>query len=472
MNSTPLLADYANQTENEELSDRLSGSDFGRDTYHIVSLVAYLIGVPARIFENEFEPPKLDIYEELEENKAARIIRRLCQLRTKIERNYLTIRDLIYFQTKNLDTIPEQIPPEWIRQLESDGVNLIKANCQLNPYIVRINRLISDHINNCKTLFPLWVNWDYIKDLFIMQGGFNEATLKEPADVYMKNIRCYPYQMYINWVPEERGNIILHDRKFMTILYEQHGTKFTDWSKVSDAGKQTKNGIYDFLENSSKVVVVVDCENSDPYKLCATLQNLERDMLAKISKIILYDDIHTVSAWRVLNSYVKIPIEHVEIERVKASKSLVDVRLVVGVCEEHRQNQVDSFILVSSDSDYWGLISALPSAKFLVMVESAKCGPDIKRALNEANIFYCYLDDFYTGNSDAIRVSALLKELHQELDRLFCPNMKTMLERALYNTRIEMSMEEKRRFYDKYIKTMHIILEKDGNVSIGLGSNY
>ena len=35
-------------------------------TYDIVSKVAYLIGVPKQIFENEHEPPKLDIYERLE----------------------------------------------------------------------------------------------------------------------------------------------------------------------------------------------------------------------------------------------------------------------------------------------------------------------------------------------------------------------------------------------------------------------
>ena len=32
-------------------------------TYDIVSKVAYLIGVPKHIFENEHEPPKLEIYE-------------------------------------------------------------------------------------------------------------------------------------------------------------------------------------------------------------------------------------------------------------------------------------------------------------------------------------------------------------------------------------------------------------------------
>ena len=57
-------------------------------TYDLVSKVAYLIGVPLRIFQNEHEPPKIEIYNQLEQDKNARIIRNLCIIRTTIERNY------------------------------------------------------------------------------------------------------------------------------------------------------------------------------------------------------------------------------------------------------------------------------------------------------------------------------------------------------------------------------------------------
>ena len=57
-------------------------------TYELVSKVAYLIGVPLRIFQNEHEPPKIEIYKRLEQDKNARIIRNLCIIRTAIERNY------------------------------------------------------------------------------------------------------------------------------------------------------------------------------------------------------------------------------------------------------------------------------------------------------------------------------------------------------------------------------------------------
>lgn len=38
-------------------------------TYELVSKVAYLIGVPLRVFQNEHEPPKIEIYNRLEQDK-------------------------------------------------------------------------------------------------------------------------------------------------------------------------------------------------------------------------------------------------------------------------------------------------------------------------------------------------------------------------------------------------------------------
>ena len=58
-------------------------------------------------------------------------------------------------------------------------------------------------------------------------------------------------------------------------FYQKKGDYFTEYSKVSDAGSYIKGSIYEFIGSSEKVVVVVDCENSDPYKLCATLKNLD-----------------------------------------------------------------------------------------------------------------------------------------------------------------------------------------------------
>ena len=128
-------------------------------TYELVSKVAYLIGVPLRIFQNEHEPPKIEIYNRLEQDKNARIIRNLCIIRTAIERNYRKINDIMRMEYRGLLSMPEILPMSSMQQLSNDGISFIKkSSTKLCHHIIEINRLISDRINNCKSLFPIWIN--------------------------------------------------------------------------------------------------------------------------------------------------------------------------------------------------------------------------------------------------------------------------------------------------------------------------
>lgn len=446
------------QTNDKEIYDPKS-----RSTYQIVSKMAYLLGVSKQYIEKE--RAKLDIFDQMEQDKNARIVRNLCMLRTAIERNFKTIMDRMRFEHRSLMTIKE-IPIEAINQLAEDGLTIIRSNMTLVEYIVQFNKFISDRINNCKLLFPMWINWNYIRDVFIMPNGLSEEGAKAAAAIYYENKAYYPYQVYMNWPPSDKGNILYNDRKFLCLLYEWNGDEFTDLSKVSDVSNITKNRICDFLEQSHRTVMVVDCENSDPYKLCAVLNGLPEDITDKISKIILYSDSHAASAWEMLSVYIKVPTEYLQIERVKKSKSLVDTKLITGTCREHYQNQVDSFLLVSSDSDYWGLISSLEDAKFLVMVERDKCGPDIKKAFFEHDIFYCYIDDFYSGDdSYQIKVNALARAIRTYLADHVHLNVNDMLESAYRATRVEMTEAEENQFYNTHIRPMHLRIDENGDVT-------
>ena len=48
--------------------------------------------------------------------------------------------------------------------------------------------LISENIDNCFELFPDWVNWNYIKDLFVIPQYTKKGVLKSEFNIYMKNI--------------------------------------------------------------------------------------------------------------------------------------------------------------------------------------------------------------------------------------------------------------------------------------------
>lgn len=464
-----MAANTADSYENyKEFEDE--GLRYQDSTYEIVSKVAYLIGVKKKIFDKEDEPPKLDIYEQLDKDRNARIVRHLCVIRSSIEHAYGPISDIMKYEGRSILSIPRYIPQDSVDQLTADGINFCKkSSTQLFHHIIEINRLIGDRINNCKKLFPDWLNWSYIRDLFIMPDGLTKAGTHAAADTFFTHLECYPYMMYINWTyPYSCGNILYNDKKFVTLLYEWHNDAFTDYSKVSDVGSFVRDSICEFIDDASRVVMMVDCENSDPYRLCAALRGLDSASAAKIRKIILIDGTQTVRAWGILERYTNILVEHIQTERIKQNKSLVDIELTARTCTEHYKYLVDSFVLVSSDSDFWGLVSALPDARFLFMVEREKCGPDMKTALAKNGIFYCYIEDFYSGPSDEIQKAALSDEISRHLRDALHLNINEVFDRALWETHIELTPEAKCQFYDKYIRNMTVLIDEEGNVSLAL----
>lgn len=463
-----IIKDYEGTTYAGEPIDE-TPKDYRNSTYNIVSKVAYLIGVPRKYYLSDGEGLELEQFQMLEKDKNARIVRNLCMLRTAIERNYGEVNYQIYHNLKNLHTLPEQIPQECLTQLEHDGISIIKANYKVNQYLIDINCHIGNRINNCKKLLPMWIEWDYVRELFIMPNGLNEAGLKAAAAEYYANKWSYPYQVYLNWSYGDHGNILFNDKKFITLLYEVNEDCFTDLSKVSDASDLTKESIYDFLEESEHTVVMVDCENSDPYKLYAMLNNLDQQaLLSRIYKIILCDDIHTTTAWDILREFTDIPVEHIEIERVSSRKSIVDQALSVRAVIEHYQNGADSIMLFSSDSDYWGLYRQMPLVRYYVMVESCKFGSDNRNALLAAGIPFSYMDDFCTGNSNKIKTDAMLRQVKKTLEDALKLNVNAMLREAYLATRAEMSDAERKQFYDRYIKNMRLVIDAGGNASIAL----
>lgn len=443
---------------------------YHEQTYLIVSRVGYLLGVHKKHF-SEGEGLDIAVYNQLNTDKNARIIRNLCIIRTAIEQHYKDIFNKMKYDLKNLTSLPEYIPQDSLMELENDGISLFRANVQPVQYIIDINRHISNKINNCRALVPTWLNWDYVKELFIMPNGTAENGVKAAANEFYSNKSSMPFGVYMNWPYRESGNILYNDKKFAQLLYESHMDMFTDLSKVSNAGLQEKNSIYSFLERSEKTAIIVDCENSDPYKLYAMLNNLDHEaLLGKICKIILYNDVHTTTAWKILDRFTEIPVEHNMIERLKEQKSLADVMLTAGTCREHYINGTNSFILASSDSDFWGLISSMPELDFLVLVESRKCGPEIKAALDNRGFSYCYLDNFCTGNSDEIKTSAVLGEVTAVLDEIVSFNINEIFQNALTATRADMSDKEKKQFFDRYIKPMKLTIAKNGDIYVELGN--
>ena len=451
----------------------------------IVSITAYLIGVSEDMFKREF---KTSVYNHLEQKPEARIIRSLCAIRNALIRHNGAIGSRLRNDvTANLDKMPEYIDPALFEYLSSQSISILKSNPKVNSYIVAVNALINDKIQFCKGLYPIWVEWSYIRKLFQMPKGGNEKEIVRIIEDFHASMNSYPYHKYINWPihnpraysddPENNdnsttGNVLQNDKRFLTLLYYVNGAKFDQFQFITDIGEGVKDDLGAFLAAAGRIILAVDCENSDPYKLCAVLGGLKEAALrsddpasfSKIQKIMLFDDVHTVDTWGILKNYVSVPIEHIETERVNDHKSLVDIQMTAGVAREHYANRVDSVLLASSDSDFWGLIMSIPTARFMVLLEKEKYGQRLIDALDLNGVGYCVMDDF-AGNTDSIKVGALNMGVREYLADRVEIDLADLVENLMDEMRVNMTQKQKDAYYNRLLKNLKIVV-KDGIMKI------
>ena len=436
----------------------------------IVTRVAFLCGVADYHFTGEKRVFMQNVYEALKNDSKALLIRNLCLLRNSIEHNFKKIATAMTREGRAFFGLKEYYPQAALSFIEDQGIRLPTSSRMLSDILGEINKTISDRINNCKDIFPTWVNWEYLRELFVMPDGTKYSGMLKAGSLFYENIKYYPFKTYINWKPHDVGNLFKNDYSFIKEIYEQHNDKMFDTSNLSDVSEDIKDRIYDFLDESIKNILIVDCENADPYGLCAMFQSLDDDQIDKIDKIILYDDPNSSSAWRFFEQHIDVErekIEHILIKRILDYKSLLDVKLTARVTKEFYKEQVDSFVLVSSDSDFWGLVEEIPEAKFLVMIEHHKSSAELRRVLDDQGIFYCFVDDFYTGMDDSLKKQAIFSELNSFLETKSF-NAKKLLETVLVKTRIDMDAAEKNQFYEKHLKNMLLTVSKDGVVNLEL----
>lgn len=403
----------------------------------LVTTVGFLIGVSETALNGQtrFDSETL---QRLSGNEDAKIIRNLCILRNQIMRNYERISKERYNQIKPLEQMVDLINVESIRFLREHDIEVAlvnyKGSSNVTINIAYINQYILDNINKIQQFIPAWVKFEYIRNLFLMQGcyagqrGINIATregqkniitkIHEIRGAYLYQRLLYPYQTYLTWPCELRetdGNILYNDAKFLKLLYGANKDVFQAVEYVIDAKIHSKESIYDFVDEAKQIAVFVDCENVDPYCFAAAILNLDNNNLQKIKQIVLYDDVNTSVAWDYVNQIIQLPIKHIEINRVLDNKSLVDIAMTAGVCEEFYKENTESIILVSSDSDFWGLITSLPLARFYVLNESRKTSQAIISKLNENKINHCFIDDFAQDKVQKFKTNVLVNSLSRRI---------------------------------------------------------
>lgn len=451
---------------------------------NITTIIAFLIGVPDENFRYE---DKFDFneFEKLKTNDDAIIIRYLSRLRTQFLNYYVNIDNAHRNQMRPIETLTEYLDIDIIKYLRKKDIETNIPNTKSSAVnIAYINQYILDYIDKIKSLFPDWVEFHYIRTLFLMPGGYagnNGSNIKNDYNkickvilnarkTYSSQKKAYPYQMYLNWPKKFRetdGNILFNDLKFLRMLYAVNDDRFQASEYVVDAKEETKQEIYDFLDKAINVAIFVDCENVDPYSFGATILNLDDNELSKIKKIILYDDVNASLAWDYITNIVNIPVIKKDVERLLDSKSLVDITMTAGIFEEYYKNNMESIILASSDSDFWGVIKQLPSTRFFVLNEFRKTSPTIIEQLDKYKIQHCFMsyfaqDKIQQFKSDVLYLSLVERIKHfNKTGEFGTLNVVELIQELFYSANIvgaESQIEkEKETFYNKYLKNGFII---------------
>lgn len=349
-------------------------------------------------------------------------------------------------------------------------------------HIAYVNQYILENIEGVKNLIPSWVKWDYVKGIFLMPGCYAgargsavqnsnqskkiQSAINSVRITIAKNSAFYPYGFYVHWptnkMEDHYGNILLNDEKFLKILYSAYDDTFHANTYVIDATLDEKNSIYDFILDANNIAILVDCENVDPYVFASVFKNLEEENLKKIKKVILYDDVNTSEAWDYINELIHLPIVHKEVERVLDNKSLVDMAMIAGACKEYYEEKTESLILVSSDSDFWALITNLKNAKFYILNESEKTSETIIERLDAENIEHCFMDSFAQAKVQDFKNMVLLRNLNakikafNETGAFPYLNAMELVDQIFYECHIQGNFyqlnNEKEAFFKKFLK--------------------
>ena len=443
----------------------------------IVSRVAYLIGIDGKYFgldQGENMNPQFyrSVYEELNADKEARIVRSLCRLRTKLQRNFKAISTEMNSDVKNIDSMPDLVPPDILSSLEQDGISIVRPRKRPEDYIMDIHNYLLPHVPNCQKFIPCWVKWIYIRNLFFISKGNTADGNREAARLYHEYRDLFPYQSYINWQPDEGdGNILRDDAKFLPILYERNRDKFYDMSKVTEAGDAAIDDPSEFFAEAQRVLIAVDCENADPCKVIGIFKELSRlDLVKKVAKIILVDDEHTSSQWRALRRNENLPLEYYMTDRVKDDKSAVDVALTIKFYREIVQLKsegcpIDSAVIVSSDCDFWPLIELTPEVKFMVMLEYDNCSQSYYQRLQNNDVPFLYIDEYFGAGNLELKTEIVLQEVIREIEEGYLSkvNVFSIMNHALTKLELKMNDSEAANFFSKYIAPMSITFAKNGS---------
>lgn len=114
--------------------------------------------------------------------------------------------------------------------------------------------------------------------------------------------------------------------------------------------------VEDLLSEAYKITYAyIDCDNINYFKFLALVDEMGKQSNQFVVKV--FRDTKTSSLWDCLpTGYDNVKVEVINVDRIVNLKSMVDMVMTTEICRDVYKGGVDSIYIVSSDSDFLGLI--------------------------------------------------------------------------------------------------------------------
>ena len=227
------------------------------------------------------------------------------------------------------------------------------------------------------------------------------------------------------------------------------------------------NAVSNFLLKGN-TEIIIDCENANPFFIYSFLQSISDENYNQISKVIMFNDLNASTAWKALpKRFEDIEFEEVLCDRVLDRKSMVDVRLITRTVKEYYENSIRSFILVSSDSDFYGMIQELPNAEFMLVVQRKITSNVLRETVAGNGISYIYSEDYPYSEAYDFMKSVITSDFKKTLeDKWAVINLTAELDVICKKTYAELTDAERTSLLKTIAKNLQVTVDSDYNARV------
>lgn len=431
---------------------------------NLCSTTAYLIGVKERnFFASEGKCGLLKgVFEELDRQTHAQIIRDLCIIRSymilnngRIQKEFCYSGHNIYtlekIKTQNGEEI-ETLPHDVLNRLYHNGVNIYMNRPDVYGYLILINREVKKrlYMQAVKKLFPPAINWEYICDIFLFPSEATEKNVLRCVEDYFRNRKQYPYGCYINW-DGCNGKILKDDDEFLQCLYERHEDCWRVWG----------DGEFEpFLGKNEKVYAIVDCATTDIAAFEAMWQELGNKYIAHIDQILLLCPSVMRATWEMETDGMS-SVELYEVGKENPPGGNAWCNILVDTVSDRLLTVNCPLLLLTGDVHFFQLLydSNIIDTEFLI-VTGRVYEADWIGIKQEAHLYL--MPDIPTDYVDKAEIAR--KRILDHLAACQLPSLSALTEQAVMETPFAFTEEEQKRLYSECARNLTLIIDAKGNL--------